>query len=135
MNCTRLFRAAMYRVGFWLVLVALGVLLVPGLVAPVYAGTFGLVVPIGGQASDIALDDPRGLLYIANFTANRIDVMSLSDNTVNNSIQVGPQPGSLALSPDGTYLVVAHFGNFVSPGTPANALTVISLRAGNSERT
>src|SRR5438309_7707728 len=115
MNCTRLFRAAMYRVGFWLVLVALGVLLVPGLVAPVYAGTFGKVVPIGGQASDIALDEGRGVLYIANFTANSIDVMSLADNSISTSINVGPQPGSLALSPDGQFLVVAHFGNFNAP--------------------
>ena len=36
------------------------------------AGTIGQVVPIGGQASDIALDETRGVLYIANFAANRI---------------------------------------------------------------
>ena len=30
---------------------------------------FGSVVSIGGSASDIALDDTRGLLYIANFGA------------------------------------------------------------------
>jgi hypothetical protein len=43
--------------GFWLAVVALSLLLAPGLVAPVCAGTFGLVVPIGGQAGDIALDE------------------------------------------------------------------------------
>src|SRR6266498_2852485 len=36
-----------------------------------WAGVFGRVVPIGGNASDIALDESRGVLYIANFTANR----------------------------------------------------------------
>ena len=35
------------------------------------AATFGTVVPIGGEAADIALDETRGVLYIANFTANR----------------------------------------------------------------
>src|SRR5437870_232492 len=40
-----------------------------------WAGVFGRVVPIGGQASDIALDEARGVLYIANFPANRIEVM------------------------------------------------------------
>ena len=40
------------------------------------AGTFGKVIPIGGHASDLALDEARGVLYIANFTANRIEVMT-----------------------------------------------------------
>ena len=91
------------------------------------AGNFGKVVPIGGNASDLALDEARGVLYIANFTANRIDVMSLSTNSIQTSMNVAPQPGSLALSPDGKYLVVAHFGNFTAPSTPISALTVIDL--------
>src|SRR5437867_12560965 len=76
-----------------------------------WAGTFGKVVPIGGHASDIALDEARGVLYVANFTANRIEVMSLADYSITTSINVNPQPGALALSPDGQYLVVVHFGN------------------------
>jgi uncharacterized protein (TIGR03437 family) len=99
-----------------------------------WSGTFGKVVPIGGQASDIALDEGRGVLYIANFTANTIDVMSLADNTISSSINVAPQPGSLALSPDGQYLVIAHFGNFAAPNAPTNALTVINLSAGNTRQ-
>ena len=34
------------------------------------AGTIGRVVPIGGHASDLVLDEARGVLYVANFTAN-----------------------------------------------------------------
>src|ERR1700738_4254366 len=64
------------------------------------AGTFGKVVAIGGQASDLALDESRGVLYVANFTANRIEVMSLSTNTIQTSINVAAQPSSLAISPD-----------------------------------
>src|SRR5579864_6351820 len=135
MNCTRPFRGVIYRMGFWLAAVTLCVLLTPALVAPVYAATFGQVVAIGGQASDIALDEPRGVLYIANFTANRIDVMSLKDFTVHTSLNVAPEPGSLALSPDGNYLVIAHFGNFTAPSSPSNALTVISLNANNATQT
>src|SRR5437899_3989178 len=127
MNCRRPFRAVMFRMGFWLAAVALDLLLVPGLVTPVCAATFGLVVPIGGQAGDIALDEARGVLYIANFTANRIDVMSLSDFTIQRSINVPSQPTSLSLSPDGKYLVIAHFGAFAAPAAPSNALTVITL--------
>ncbi len=96
--------------------------------AAAWAGTFGKVVPIGGYASDIVLDEPRGVLYIADFTANRIEVMNLSDLSINRSINVNPQPGSMALSPDGHFLVIGHYGNFdPTKAPPANALTVITL--------
>ncbi len=91
------------------------------------AGTFGKVVAIGGSASDLALDEPRGVLYIANYTANRVEVMSLANLTVQTSINVASQPSGLALSPDGRYLVVTHYGNFVAPASPNNGLTVIDL--------
>ncbi len=91
------------------------------------AGTFGSVVSIGGSASDLALDEPRGVLYIANYTANRIEVMSLANLTVQTSINVASQPSGVALSPDGRYLVVTHYGNFVAPATSTNGLTVIDL--------
>src|SRR5262252_10950253 len=92
---------------------------------PGVAANFGTVVPIGGHASDIALDEARGVLYVANFTANRIDVMSLANNVIQTSINVAPQPSSIALSPDGHYLVITHFSNFAT--SPNNALTVVDL--------
>jgi len=95
--------------------------------AAAWAGTFGTVVSIGGEAADLALDETRGVLYIANFTANRIDVMSLATNTVQTSINVAAQPSSIAMSPDGHYLVATNFGNAVAPASPSNALTVIDL--------
>src|SRR5438876_1064285 len=92
-----------------------------------WAGTFGRVVPIGGNASDIVLDERRGVLYIANFTANRIEVMNTSDLSISRSINVNAQPGSIALSPDGTYLVIGHYGNNTAPVQSINALTVLNL--------
>ncbi|MBZ5596071.1 MAG: hypothetical protein LAP39_27830 [Acidobacteriia bacterium] len=92
-----------------------------------HAATFGSVVPIGGHAADIALDEARGALYVANFGAARIDVVSLAKRAAASSIHVAPFPGSLSLSPDGRFLVVAHFGNFQAPSSSANALTVIDL--------
>lgn len=103
------------------------VLAAPLLVSMAQAGTFGTPVSIGGQASDIALDEPRGVLYVANFTANCIDVMSLATNTIQTSINVAPLPSSIALSPDDHYLVITHYGNFAAPTPPSNALTVIDL--------
>jgi uncharacterized protein (TIGR03437 family) len=92
-----------------------------------WAATFGTVVPIGGQGSDLALDEPRGVLYIANFTANLIEQMSLKDNSIHTSISVAAQPGALALSQDDQYLVIAHYGAWTSAAQSANALTIIHL--------
>ena len=89
--------------------------------------TFGKVVALGGHSADLALDEPRRLLYVANFTANRVDVVSIDSAAVERSINVASQPSSLALSPDGKYLVIGHYGNFAAPGSPRNALTVIEL--------
>jgi uncharacterized protein (TIGR03437 family) len=97
------------------------------LTAAAWGATFGKVVSIGGHASDLALDEARGVLYIANFTANRVEVMSLSSNTIQTSINVAAQPSSLALSPDGRFLVVAHYGNAAPPASSNNAITVINL--------
>jgi uncharacterized protein (TIGR03437 family) len=108
--------------------------LATSLTASAWGATFGKVVSIGGHSSDLALDEPRGVLYIANFTANRVEVMSLANNTVQTSINVAAQPSSLALSPDGRYLVVAHYGNAAPPASSSNALTVIDLTS-NGKRT
>ncbi len=92
-----------------------------------WAATFGKVIPLGGHAADLALDERRGLLYVANFTANRIDLLSLADYSVQTSMSVAGQPGSLALSPDGRFLVAAHFSNFPAEEAAKGALTVIDL--------
>ncbi len=107
--------------------------LVAAFAAVAWGGTFGTVVSIGGQASDLALDEKRGVLYIANFTANRIEVMSLSNNAIQTSINVAAQPSSLALSPDDRYLVVTHFGNAAPPASSNNAVTVIDLNSSGKQ--
>src|ERR1035441_8479169 len=95
---------------------------------PSVAATFGTVVPIGGHASDVALDESRGLLYIANFTANRIEVMSTADYSIHTSMNVAPQPGALSLSPDSKFLLVAHYGNWGdNPDPSKNGLTLMNL--------
>ncbi len=107
--------------------------LVAALAAAAWGGTFGTVVSIGGHASSLALDEQRGVLYIANFTANRIEVMSLANNTIQTSINVAAQPSSLALSPDDRYLVVTHYGNVAPPASSNNAVTVIDLTSSGKQ--
>src|SRR5262249_6028848 len=92
-------------------LLRLVILLSSGVPSVFASGFFGKVVPIGGHPSDIALDDTRGVLYIANYSANRVEVMNTSDLSISTSINV-PFPGSLALSRDGKYLVIATYANF-----------------------
>ncbi len=109
--------------------------LAAGLLAwPALAGTFGTVVPIGGHASDVALDERRGVLYVANMTGNRVDVISTATKTVlgNSSFNASPYPASVALSPDGQYLVVTHYRNFEDPTTWSNVITVRDLNVGTS---
>jgi hypothetical protein len=60
------------------------------------AATFGRVVPIGGHAAEIALDEPPGVLYIANYTASRIDAMALPDYSVGR-----PPPCCFPVRPPG----------------------------------
>ncbi|MCE5307139.1 MAG: hypothetical protein LLG20_05820 [Acidobacteriales bacterium] len=95
-----------------------------------YAGTFGKVVPIRGHVSDIALDSRRGLLYAANYTTSRVEVVSLAEQKLLQPIYVERQPGSLALSPDGRFLVVTQIQNFQSE-YPAGLLgvTIVDLEA------
>lgn len=94
------------------------------------AGTFGKVLPIRGHISDIALDSRRGVLYAANYTTNRVEVVSLPDLKLGQPIGVDRQPGSLALSPDGRYLVVTQIQNpEEETATGFLGLTIVDLDA------
>jgi hypothetical protein len=95
-NRNRLKSPLMRSNGF-LISIALAAITLP--VTPCAGATFGTVAAIAGHASDIALDESRGKLYIANYTANCIDVLTLATNNL-QSCQLnngGVQPGSLAL--------------------------------------
>jgi uncharacterized protein (TIGR03437 family) len=91
------------------------------------------VVSIGGTASDIALDETRGVLYIADFGCGCIDIMSLADNSIQSTINVANFPTAIALAPSGRYLVGVHDANFsssiptASPVAGGNLVTVIDL--------
>jgi uncharacterized protein (TIGR03437 family) len=88
---------------------------------------FGTVVPIGGTASDIVLDSGRGVLYIANFGGNTIQVMSTASNSIQTSYNVAPNPISMSESPDGQWLLIAHYGNWTASDPNKNLITLIHL--------
>jgi uncharacterized protein (TIGR03437 family) len=111
-----------------LISIALGMAALASAPAPLAGATFGNVVTtVGGHPSDIALDGSRGQLYIANFTALEIDVMSTKDNAIHSSIPLPSHPSALALSPDSAYLVVTEYQNGTSVPQGFDGVTLINL--------
>ena len=94
--------------------------------------TFGTSVPIRGTVSDLALDEGRSKLYIANFSAGRIEVMDTSSRSLQNFLPVPSPPSTLALSPGGGYLVVGEYNNFDSSASKGG-LTIFNLNAGTKQ--
>src|SRR5688572_7962422 len=78
--------------------------------AALSSAPFGSVIPVGGHVADLAIDYRRQAIYLANFSARRIEVVSLADNTLQGPIPVAAAPCCLALSPDERFLVVGHYG-------------------------
>ena len=92
-----------------------------------HAATFGKVVAIGGESVDLALDEPRGVLYVADFTGNRIDVISTATGAIKTVINVPNQPSSISVSWDDRWLIISHFGNNTAPATQTNMISLIDL--------
>ena len=77
------------------------------LVRPLLAATIGSVVNVTGGASDVILDEPRQRLYLVRPSPyDQIDVYSLTQRRVTNSIRTDSLPLSAALSRDGKRLYV-----------------------------
>jgi DNA-binding beta-propeller fold protein YncE len=68
--------------------------------------TFGEVVPLGGTPSDLVVDEGRGLLYLINSNANRVDLLNYRTRQLVGSIPVCSFPLSGAMSPDAATLYV-----------------------------
>ena len=94
-----------------------------------YAANFGTAVPVRGSVSDLALDEGRGRLYIANFSAGRIEVMDTSNRSMQNPMLVSLPPSAVALSPGGHYLVVGEYDNF-DTSSSKGGLTIFNLDEG-----
>ena len=74
-----------------------------------WAGTFGTVVPIHGTVSDIALDERRGVVWAANFSAFRVEAVNIATKTLGTPLLVPMPPSALALSPNRRFLVVGEY--------------------------
>jgi DNA-binding beta-propeller fold protein YncE len=70
--------------------------------------TFGDVISLGTQPSDLVLDESRQRLYIVNTSANRVDIWDYSAQQIIGSIPVGQNPLACAISMDNTTLYVTN---------------------------
>src|SRR6202012_3050573 len=68
------------------------------------------------------------LLYAANFTAGRVETLSLASNSLVSPIVVPALPTALAVSPDNRYLVVGHYSD--STPSSGSGLTIVNLEDG-----
>lgn len=103
-----------------------------GISGTALCATFGRSVPIRGTVSDLALDEGRGRLYIANLSAGRIEVMDTSSHTLQSPLPVPRPPSAVTLSPGGHYLVVGEYDNF--DAAPAKGgVTIFNLDAGSNQ--
>lgn len=99
-----------------------------------FAATFGTVVPVRGTVSDIALDESRGRLYAANFSAYRVEVIDTAAQALLAPITVSAPPSAVAVSPDNRFLVIGEYQKPVNtpdggfqPNT--GGLTIVDLSA------
>jgi uncharacterized protein (TIGR03437 family) len=95
---------------------------VMALALPGLAATLGTVINITGGASDLVLDDARGLLYLVRPAPyNRIDIFSVTQRRVLSSVLTDALPLAAALSRDSSTLyVTCHDGS---------SLNIIDTRA------
>lgn len=92
-----------------------------------FAATFGTVVPVRGTVSDIALDESRGRLYAANFSAYRVEVINTTTRALLSPLLVPLPPSSVAVSPDNHYLVI---GQYQKPDPDADPAVPTALGGG-----
>jgi hypothetical protein len=76
-----------------------------------YAQRSDFALPSTASAFQMVLDKPRNRLLWTDPAANRLIVYSISSNQIEQQINVGNEPAGLALSTDGSKLLVALYGD------------------------
>lgn len=95
-----------------------------------HAATFGRLTSVRGTVSDLAVDETRGVIYAANYTASRVEVINLATGEIQNALTVPAQPSALSLAVDGRFLAVTHASTL--PGA-FNGITIIDLNLNRTQ--
>lgn len=88
------------------------------------AATLGRVVPLVGGASDVVLDETRGLVYLPSSIENLVNVYSISKQNFQTTVPTDQTPLSAALSRDGKSLFVACYNSSVIDVIDLSSLVV-----------
>ena len=73
--------------------------------------TFGKVLPLPGHINAVAIDEARGLVYAGNFSAGRVEVVSMATHQRVSSFSTTPQPAAMVgmdMSLDSRFLVTLN---------------------------
>ena len=95
-------------------------------ILPAHAATFGRIVPLVGGASDIALDEARGRLYLTSSLQNLVQVYSIQRQSFLSTISTDQTPLSSALSRDGKFLYVTCYDSAAMDVIDLDALAVVT---------
>ena len=99
-----------------------------------YAQRDDFLLPSTASPFQMILDKPRDRLLWTDSAANQLIVYSISSNQIEQQINVGNQPAGLALSTDGSKLLVALYGDDALKVYDADKLSFqqkISMPAGS----
>jgi uncharacterized protein (TIGR03437 family) len=95
-------------------------------ILPANAATFGRIVPLVGGASDIALDEGRGRLYLTSSLQNLVQVYSIQRQSFLSTIATDQTPLSSAISRDGKFLYVTCYDSAAMDVIDLDALAVVT---------
>ena len=109
---------------------------VPGAHSIGQANTFGQIIALPGHINDVAVDEVRRLVYAGNFSAGRVEVISMTTNQRISSFPTSPEPSAMsgmAMSLDARFLVAINVP--VTSGVAQLAsITAINLNDSSNRR-
>ena len=100
------------------------------------ANTFGQIIALPGHINDVALDEVRQLVYAGNFSAGRVEVISMTTNQRISQFPTSPQPSAMAgmaMSLDARFLVAINVP-VTSSVSQLSSITVINLNDSTNRR-
>lgn len=102
----------------------------------VNTASLGQAISLPGQVNEIAVDEARGLIYAGNFSAGRVDVVSMDTKQRIASFPTSPQQtatSGMAVSPNGQWLVTTNLPT-TSGVTQLSSVTVVNLNDPSERR-
>ncbi len=109
---------------------------VPGAHGIGQANTFGQIIVLEGHINDVAVDEVRRLVYAGNFSAGRVEVISMATNLPISQFPTSPEPSAMsgmAMSLDARFLVAINVP--VTSGVAQLAsITAINLHDSSNRR-